>query len=63
MRDRIIPVAGLIAFASSFYPLEPGDILLTGTPEGVGPIRPGDVIEAHIARIGSMSVAVRGAGP
>jgi 2-keto-4-pentenoate hydratase/2-oxohepta-3-ene-1,7-dioic acid hydratase in catechol pathway len=61
--DLIISVAGLIAFASSFYTLEPGDVLLTGTPEGVGPIRPGDMIEAHIERIGSMRVPVRALDP
>ncbi len=62
-RDLIIPLAGLIAFASSFYTLAPGDILLTGTPEGVGPIRPGDVIEARIERIGGMQVKVRAIDP
>jgi 2-keto-4-pentenoate hydratase/2-oxohepta-3-ene-1,7-dioic acid hydratase in catechol pathway len=62
-RDLIIPVPGLIAFASSFYTLLPGDILLTGTPEGVGPIRPGDVIEAQIERIGGMQVKVRALAP
>ena len=38
-RDLIIDVPGLIAFATSFYTLMPGDVLLTGTPEGVGPIK------------------------
>jgi len=57
-RDLILPVAELIAFASSFYTLHPGDVLITGTPEGVGPIRPGDVMNASIDRIGSISVAV-----
>jgi 2,4-didehydro-3-deoxy-L-rhamnonate hydrolase len=58
-RDLIIGVSELIAWASSFYSLLPGDVLLTGTPEGVGPIVAGDVIEASIERIGSMRVAVR----
>lgn len=62
-RDLIIPVAGLIAFASSFYTLMPGDVLLTGTPEGVGPIRPGDTIVAQIDGIGSMAVPVRASAP
>src|SRR5262249_49647599 len=44
-RDLIIPIPELIAFASSFYTLMPGDVLLTGTPEGVGPIAPGDVLD------------------
>jgi 2,4-didehydro-3-deoxy-L-rhamnonate hydrolase len=60
-RDLIIGVADLIAFASSFYTLMPGDVLLTGTPEGVGPIVAGDMISAEIERIGRMDVAVRAA--
>jgi 2-keto-4-pentenoate hydratase/2-oxohepta-3-ene-1,7-dioic acid hydratase in catechol pathway len=52
-------VAELIEFASSFYTLYPGDVLMTGTPEGVAPIYPGDTIEATISRIGSMRVAIR----
>jgi 2,4-didehydro-3-deoxy-L-rhamnonate hydrolase len=57
-RDLILGVPELIAFASSFYTLFPGDILLTGTPEGVGPIRAGDTMHADIERIGTMSVSV-----
>jgi len=57
-RDLILDIPELIVFASRFYTLEPGDILLTGTPEGVGPIRPGDVMHAAIAGIGAMSVRV-----
>ena len=60
-RDLIIGVAELIAFASSFYTLMPGDVLLTGTPEGVAPIHAGDVMNARIADIGSMDVPVRAA--
>jgi 2-keto-4-pentenoate hydratase/2-oxohepta-3-ene-1,7-dioic acid hydratase in catechol pathway len=57
-RFLIKGVAELIEFASSFYTLYPGDVLMTGTPEGVAPIYPGDTIEATISRIGSMRVAV-----
>jgi 2-keto-4-pentenoate hydratase/2-oxohepta-3-ene-1,7-dioic acid hydratase in catechol pathway len=57
-RDLILSVADLIAFASSFYTLQPGDILLTGTPEGVGPVAPGDRMVASISRIGEVSVGV-----
>ena len=39
--DLILGVPELIAWASSFYTLHPGDVLLTGTPQGVGPVRPG----------------------
>lgn len=57
-RDLILNVPALIEFASSFYSLLPGDVLLTGTPEGVGPIRPGDVMHAQIGGIGEMTVRV-----
>jgi 2-keto-4-pentenoate hydratase/2-oxohepta-3-ene-1,7-dioic acid hydratase in catechol pathway len=57
----ILGVAELIELASSFYTLHPGDVIFTGTPEGVSPIEPGDAIEATIERIGTMHVAVRAA--
>jgi 2-keto-4-pentenoate hydratase/2-oxohepta-3-ene-1,7-dioic acid hydratase in catechol pathway len=60
-RFLIKKVAELIEFASSFYTLHPGDVLMTGTPEGVAPIYPGDTIEATISRIGTMRVGVRAA--
>jgi 2-keto-4-pentenoate hydratase/2-oxohepta-3-ene-1,7-dioic acid hydratase in catechol pathway len=56
--DLILSVAQLIEWGSSFYTLHPGDVLLTGTPQGVGPVRPGDVMTATIERIGTMRVAV-----
>ena len=56
--DLILGVAELIEFASSFYTLQPGDVILTGTPEGVSPIRPGDVILAGIKDLGAMTVQV-----
>ena len=59
--DLILGVPELIEFASSFYTLLPGDVLLTGTPEGVGPIQPGDVMRARIESIGEMVVQVRAA--
>jgi 2,4-didehydro-3-deoxy-L-rhamnonate hydrolase len=58
-----LPIPQLIAFASSFYTLMPGDVLLTGTPEGVGPIQPGDVLDASIGAIGKMEVRVRALEP
>ena len=60
-RDLIMDVPALIEFASSYYTLHPGDVLYTGTPEGVGPIRPGETIVASIDGIGEMTVKVVGA--
>ncbi len=57
----ILGVPELIEFASAFYTLHPGDIIVTGTPEGVGPIQPGDEIVADVEKIGSMQVKVRAA--
>lgn len=57
-QDLILSVAELIAFASSFYTLMPGDILLTGTPEGVGPVVPGDKMVASISSIGEIEVGI-----
>src|SRR5437870_172268 len=60
-RYLILGVPQLIEYASAFYTLEPGDIIITGTPEGVSPIQPGDVIAACIEKIGTMEVKVRAA--
>jgi 2-keto-4-pentenoate hydratase/2-oxohepta-3-ene-1,7-dioic acid hydratase in catechol pathway len=57
-KELILGVPQLIAWASSFYTLHPGDVLLTGTPQGVGPVRPGDVMLASLEGVGAMQVAV-----
>jgi 2-keto-4-pentenoate hydratase/2-oxohepta-3-ene-1,7-dioic acid hydratase in catechol pathway len=59
-RQLILGVAALVVLASRFYTLHPGDLIFTGTPEGVGPIAPGDTIAAVIERIGRMEVRVHG---
>jgi 2-keto-4-pentenoate hydratase/2-oxohepta-3-ene-1,7-dioic acid hydratase in catechol pathway len=56
--DLILGVPELIEYASSFYTLLPGDVILTGTPSGVSPIQPGDTIAAAIDKIGTMHVHV-----
>jgi len=53
-RDMAFTIRQLIAFTSSIMTLEPGDILLTGTPSGVGKIEPGDEIEISIDGIGTL---------
>jgi 2-keto-4-pentenoate hydratase/2-oxohepta-3-ene-1,7-dioic acid hydratase in catechol pathway len=55
----ILGVPQLIELASSIYTLHPGDLLFTGTPEGVSPIEAGDRISATIDQIGSMDVVTR----
>jgi 2-keto-4-pentenoate hydratase/2-oxohepta-3-ene-1,7-dioic acid hydratase in catechol pathway len=59
--QMIRDVAGMIEYASSFYTLYPGDIFLSGTPAGVGPMKPGDEIVATIEKVGRMRVKVRAA--
>jgi 2-keto-4-pentenoate hydratase/2-oxohepta-3-ene-1,7-dioic acid hydratase in catechol pathway len=56
--DLILKVGELVAWGSSFYTLHPGDVILTGTPQGVGAVKPGDVMEASLERVGKMRVEV-----
>ncbi|MCK9917452.1 fumarylacetoacetate hydrolase family protein [Microbacteriaceae bacterium K1510] len=60
-RDLVLSLPELIEYASRFYTLHPGDVIFTGTPEGVAPVKPGDTICAKIAGIGEMTVNVRSA--
>ncbi|MES2537143.1 MAG: fumarylacetoacetate hydrolase family protein [Pseudomonadota bacterium] len=60
-RHLVYDIARLIEYASSFYTLQPGDIIMTGTPDGVGPVRPGDLIEAGIEHVGEFSIRVASA--
>ena len=53
----------LIEWGSTFYTFYPGDVLYTGTPEGVSPVKPGDTMVARIDPIGEMSVSVRAHHP
>ena len=52
-------VAELIAYASRWFTLERGDLLFTGTPSGVGPVEPGDLLEARLEKVGSLTVTAR----
>ena len=51
-------VPEIIAHLSTFYHLEPGDIIFTGTPEGVGPVKPGDHIDGSIEGIGTIALTI-----
>ena len=50
----LFPVPYLVSFISSIMTLFPGDVILTGTPSGIGPMRPGDEVEGRIEGIGSL---------
>jgi fumarylpyruvate hydrolase len=56
--DLIWPVPDIIRFLSTFYALEPGDIIYTGTPAGVGPVVPGDKIVVSIAGLEPTTVTI-----
>lgn len=53
-RDMVFSIPQLIAFASSVMTLEPGDLLMTGTPAGVGALTAGDTVEVSIEGIGEL---------
>lgn len=55
----IFNVLELIEYISGLMTLEPGDIISTGTPEGIAPIQPGDVVEATVEKIGTLTNYVR----
>ena len=56
----IFDIPRLIEFASSFYTLYPGDVYYTGTPEGVGPVKPGDWISLKsLPQLGELKIQVR----
>jgi 2-keto-4-pentenoate hydratase/2-oxohepta-3-ene-1,7-dioic acid hydratase in catechol pathway len=54
-RELIFPIEDLIAFISGIMTLEPGDVIATGTPAGIGPLAPGDVVTVRIAGIGELT--------
>lgn len=61
--DMIFPVARVLAYISSFMTLGPGDVVLTGTPEGVGPLHVGDTVEVTVEGVGTLTNQVAPAGP
>ncbi|HKH08047.1 MAG TPA: fumarylacetoacetate hydrolase family protein [Agromyces sp.] len=61
LADMVHSVPAIVAYASAVFTLLPGDVILTGTPAGVGPIVAGDTVEVTISGIGTLSNPVRGA--
>jgi 2-keto-4-pentenoate hydratase/2-oxohepta-3-ene-1,7-dioic acid hydratase in catechol pathway len=53
-RNLVFPVANLVSFISRIMTLLPGDVIATGTPSGVGPMQPGDVVEVRVAGVGTL---------
>lgn len=53
-----VDIPDLIVLASAMYTLHPGDVILTGTPEGVGPVQPGDIMRVACDRIGEMTIKI-----
>jgi 2-keto-4-pentenoate hydratase/2-oxohepta-3-ene-1,7-dioic acid hydratase in catechol pathway len=58
-REMIFDVATTIEFITKYITLEPGDVILMGTPEGIGPIEDGDHIVSRIQKIGEMANTVK----
>lgn len=54
--DMIWPVADIVSQLSSFVELAPGDLIMTGTPAGVGAVQPGDVLHASCVEVGTLDV-------
>lgn len=51
-------VPEIVVHLSTFYHLQPGDVIFTGTPEGVGPVKPGDKISGTIAGVGTIALTI-----
>ncbi|MBI4873001.1 MAG: fumarylacetoacetate hydrolase family protein, partial [Acidobacteria bacterium] len=60
LSDMIFPVGVIIAFVTQFLTLEPGDLLATGTPPGIGPVEPGAVVRIEVTGVGAIENRVVG---
>ena len=59
LADQVWSLAEIIADLSTLYRLEPGDVIFTGTPSGVGPVVAGDTMVGAIEGIGTLNVRLR----
>ena len=57
--DLIFPIPSLVSFISHVMTLHPGDVIISGTPSGIGPLQVGDVVEVRIEGLGSLTNKVR----
>ncbi len=53
--DMVFPIPAVIEYVTRFMTLEPGDIVATGTPDGIGPLKPGDQVEVEVTGVGKVS--------
>jgi fumarylpyruvate hydrolase len=60
LKDLIWPVPDVIAFLSKLFVLEPGDLIYTGTPAGVGPVKPGDRMLGAVEGVDEISITIAG---
>jgi len=60
MSDRVFDDAALVAYISRIMTLEPGDVIATGTPAGIAPMKPGDVVEVEVDSVGCLRNRVAG---
>ena len=58
LSQMIWSVAETVAFLSTFVTIAPGDLIFTGTPEGVGAVQRGDVLEGHVAGVGTVRTRI-----
>jgi 2-keto-4-pentenoate hydratase/2-oxohepta-3-ene-1,7-dioic acid hydratase in catechol pathway len=58
VKDMLFSVNDIIAYVTSFMTLEPGDLIATGTPPGVGPLQPGSTVKIDIAGLGVLENTV-----
>jgi 2-keto-4-pentenoate hydratase/2-oxohepta-3-ene-1,7-dioic acid hydratase in catechol pathway len=61
-RDMVFGILILVAYVSQVMTLEPGDLIATGTPSGVGPLRAGDIVEVEIPGVGVLRNSVVASG-
>jgi 2-keto-4-pentenoate hydratase/2-oxohepta-3-ene-1,7-dioic acid hydratase in catechol pathway len=59
-RDMAFDVARCVAFISAFCRLEPGDVIATGTPDGIGPLEPGDRVVVSVEGVDDLAFSVAG---
>jgi fumarylpyruvate hydrolase len=58
LKDLLWPVPDVVAFLSKLYALQPGDLIYTGTPAGVGPVKPGDELHGKVEDVDEISIKI-----